>query len=185
MFWSGREDTTSSLHGPRKSRSGGLSHAPATGVWLWRRESNPHLPVYETDALCPLSYTTKERLAGAEGFEPTRGLINNQVPYRLGYAPESNFAGGMMNFAEKTVVFNSSFRIPRSSLISDVGPAPLKPVAGFSVRLIRPEVRIRVGWLWMDPGGRAFFMAADIKINGRERIRTFDPPLVRRTLWPG
>ena len=81
-------------------------------------------------------------MAGAEGVEPTYGLINNQVPFQLGYAPKI-----------------------------DVGSAPLRNVLTpreyarlCSVRLLRPEVRfVAFGVLWMVSGRRAFFMAADIK----------------------
>ena len=85
----------------------------------------------------PLSYTTREVLAGAEGIEPTHGLINNQVPYRLGYTP-----------------------------IIDVGSTPSNPcrysykdsASGFSSR----GEDSRLVCLWMVSGRRAFFMAADI-----------------------
>ena len=67
---------------------------------------------------CPLSYTTKEVLAGAEGIEPTHGLINNQVPYRLGYTPKIDVGS-----------------TPRNH--EDFHPEIQRPA-------VRPEVRIRV-----------------------------------------
>jgi hypothetical protein len=88
-------------------------------------------------------------LAGAEGFEPTRGLINNQVPSQLGYAPKV-----------------------------DVGSAPLEALAVFSVRLCSSRGEdFAFGWLWMVSGRRAFFMAADIKMLVVEK--GFEPLTLR------
>jgi hypothetical protein len=38
----------------------------------------------------------KKNLAGAEGIEPTRGLINNQVPFQLGYAPKIDVGSALL-----------------------------------------------------------------------------------------
>jgi hypothetical protein len=40
------------LHAPAQVTFWRVEPRPGKSlVWLWRRESNPHLPVYETDAL--------------------------------------------------------------------------------------------------------------------------------------
>jgi hypothetical protein len=86
MFWSGREEMS-----PR------TLHAPAQ-VTFWRVEPRPDNSLAVVTGVEPASSRLRDgrshavelhhkRLAGAEGFEPTRGLINNQVPFQLGYAP--------------------------------------------------------------------------------------------------
>jgi hypothetical protein len=82
------------------------------------------------DGRSQLSYTT-ENLAGAEGIEPTHLLINNQVPYRLGYAPKTDV--GSAPLKTRSFPFKETFPLSASGLCSSRGEVSFLVGFGWSL----------------------------------------------------